>query len=824
MVLSCAVSNIVGEAPKTWDPLSEDRMQILLIDISRAYFNAKTDDSRPTYVDLPPEANAPPGTCALLRRHMYGTQRAAEGWQDEYSSSLVAMGFVQGSASACVFMHRGKNIVLSVHGDDFTAAGPKRSLDWFEDQMKQRYELTIGGRLGPGKSDDKEATILNRVVRWTPNGIEYEADPRQGEKLLHELELDSKTNGCATPGIKPLPAQVEADGPLNEKDFTRFRAHAARGKYLSADRPDLLFSCEEICRFMSAPIELSQSALKRMAFYLRMRPRLVWKYDYQTAASLEVYTDTDWAGCIRTRKSTSGGCLLLGNHILKTWSATQASLALSSGEAEFYGVVKGAGIGLGQAALFNDVGIKIPLRVWTDSSAAIGICGRQGLGKLRHIACQTLWVQQRLRKGDFELRKVKGEVNPADIFIKHFESQARIDHLLKLFNCELREGRPSKAPELRREDVAAMCEISVAESHLPSHDPSLLPHQVAADQLDHYFPRASIAPAPLGEEDEIDDPDCLEPRAIERERPKGVAAGSRSKGQAHLCYVEEPPLSTVNASRDRTLPGNRRPGGRSRRSPCVPRRPGVASRGGRGPVPDDEPLEDVIVCNVCCGPGGVDCDRDRRDDNDADRGPVRDDGHTGGHSCVHGRDGHDTPTGNTDCPTTIMGVSRSELTSSGFGSGGSDRRPAVTSTAEAETSSAHDNVCPPDAHSRCPGDVTIVRGRVLPEGTLSGIERKGRRWMNPLAAAPEVMLGELTTSYQKSSPGLPPAEEPSRRQEPMIPDELSSSGHRDLPEPLLGNTDMKQTVIPDRREFPCGRLRRSSADVARPGTGRELNF
>ena len=56
---------------------------------------------------------------------MYGTQRAAEGWQEEYSSALVAMGFLQGSAAACVCAHRGKNIVLSVHGDDFTAAGPE---------------------------------------------------------------------------------------------------------------------------------------------------------------------------------------------------------------------------------------------------------------------------------------------------------------------------------------------------------------------------------------------------------------------------------------------------------------------------------------------------------------------------------------------------------------------------------------------------------------------------------------------------------------------------------------------------------------------------
>ena len=89
---------------------------------------------------------------------------------------------------------------------------------------------------------------------------------------------------------------------------------------------------------------------------------------------------------------------MLGKHLLKSWSSTQASVALSSGEAEFYGVVRGAGVGLGVKALFSDLGLAMPSCVWTDSSAAIGIAGRQGLGKLRHIECLALWMQQRLRR------------------------------------------------------------------------------------------------------------------------------------------------------------------------------------------------------------------------------------------------------------------------------------------------------------------------------------------------------------------------------------------------------------------------------------------
>ena len=68
--------------------------------------------------------------------------------------------------------------MTSVHGDDFISCGPKCELDWFEEVLESRYELKKGGRLGPGPNDAKEITVLNRVLRWTDAGLEYEADPR----------------------------------------------------------------------------------------------------------------------------------------------------------------------------------------------------------------------------------------------------------------------------------------------------------------------------------------------------------------------------------------------------------------------------------------------------------------------------------------------------------------------------------------------------------------------------------------------------------------------------------------------------------------------
>ena len=493
IVLSHAVTNMPGEPKKVWAGDSPNRQQILLLDISRAYFNARTDDDDPVYVELPPELGAPPGSCGLLKRHMYGTRRAAEGWQDEYSTFLRELGFVQGAASACVFRHPERNVVVSVHGDDFTASGAKPMLDWFESQMRSRYELTVGGRLGPGVGDDKEATVLNRVVRWGQNGIEYEADPRQVERLVVDTGLEG-SNGRATPGVRPLAEQLAEEQPLPEREHTKFRGDAARANYLSPDRPDVTFSAKEVCRCMSAPGELAHSALKHMVRYLVERPRLVFRYDYQTADHLDVYTDTDWAGCPRTRKSTSGGCLMLGTHLLKSWSVTQASVALSSGEAEFYGVVRGAGVGLGVKALFSDLGLGVPLRVWTDSSAAIGIVSRQGLGKLRHVECASLWVQQRARRREFELHKIDGTQNPADLFTKYLDSRNKVDHVVRLLACEYRTGRPDAAPQLKR--APRMGEQLVGILGM-----DVMPHLLPPEELARRYPAEEPAPDLFGEDD-----------------------------------------------------------------------------------------------------------------------------------------------------------------------------------------------------------------------------------------------------------------------------------------------------------------------------------
>ena len=90
-----------------------------------------------------------------------------------------------------------------------------------------------------------------------------------------------------------------------------------------------------------------------------------------------------------------------GSHLIKAYSRTQSNVALSSGEAEFYAAVSAASESLGVVAMTEDYGDKLDAYLYADASAAIGIANREGLGRVRHLDTQALWLQQALRSNIF---------------------------------------------------------------------------------------------------------------------------------------------------------------------------------------------------------------------------------------------------------------------------------------------------------------------------------------------------------------------------------------------------------------------------------------
>ena len=124
---------------------------------------------------------------------------------------------------------------------------------------------------------------------------------------------------------------------------------------------------------MSKPSEGGKARIKRIARYLLGAQRLVWHYGMDSGdeekLKIDVYVDSDWASGW-SRKSTSGGVVLVNGAGVKHWSRTQKARALSSGEAEYYAMVTGCAEGLGMQSIAKDLGWESEVCIWTDSSAA----------------------------------------------------------------------------------------------------------------------------------------------------------------------------------------------------------------------------------------------------------------------------------------------------------------------------------------------------------------------------------------------------------------------------------------------------------------------
>jgi hypothetical protein len=276
---------------------------------------------------------------------------------------------------------------------------------------------------------DSNVTVGFVCAIKTPPANKNKYQKRLGAQKAKKLELDERSEFTLSPS-----------------DATMYRALSARCNYLAQDRPDIAFASKELCREFSAPNMNSFRKLKRLARYLSGMPRLVHKYYYQDAPTcVDVYVDTDFAGCKETRRSTSGGAAMIGKCLVKHWAKTQTTISLSSGESELHGIAQGCAQAIGVQSLLTDMGWRLPLTVHSDATAAIGIARRKGLGKIRHLDVTDLWIQDKIRNKSIKLVKVLGADNMADVLTKYVD-RATLQKALGVMGMELMSGRPACAP------------------------------------------------------------------------------------------------------------------------------------------------------------------------------------------------------------------------------------------------------------------------------------------------------------------------------------------------------------------------------------------
>jgi hypothetical protein len=142
------------------------------------------------------------GRYAKSKRWLYGMRKAAAGWEEDYAKKMVAEGFERGRGASAVFHNRGTEVVVVVHGDDFTFSGTKVELDRMRRKMEEWYDIKDRGTMRSGEGEIKEVTILGRTVRWTDEGIEYEADGEHRAKLMKAEGLEEDSKVAVGPAVK----------------------------------------------------------------------------------------------------------------------------------------------------------------------------------------------------------------------------------------------------------------------------------------------------------------------------------------------------------------------------------------------------------------------------------------------------------------------------------------------------------------------------------------------------------------------------------------------------------------------------------------------
>ena len=408
-------------------------------------------------------------------------------WSDHFANTLQEQQFSRCVACPTLFRDT-RNSILVVHVDDIQAAGKSKHLEPVLNKIGETYELKVEG---PFLTDQERIVgeshqnirFLKRKFTFHNHELHITCDPKYLTKLKEELKLKTKAS-------KPTPCtqesqQVDNTNNLDQEQSASFRKCVGILLYVGQDRPDLQFAVRGLASKMSGPTHHSWKQLVHLVQYMsktegyhlvyRKTPRGIsnlhqsirnGSFDFSTVAEkqehlLEVFSDSDWAGNKSSRKSTSSGTMFLDGQVIYTFSRNQKSVALSSGEAEYYAGASAASdsILLKEAIQFL-TGRRCQVNLYLDSSAARGIITRQGVGRVKHLQIRTLFLQELHKQGTLSAHPVGTKENTADIGTKPLSGK-RIKLLLHWLGFQDENNEPVGSEELQEHRSQEQAKASV---------------------------------------------------------------------------------------------------------------------------------------------------------------------------------------------------------------------------------------------------------------------------------------------------------------------------------------------------------------------------
>ncbi|KAJ9544789.1 hypothetical protein OSB04_024496 [Centaurea solstitialis] len=351
----------------------------------------------------------------ILDKALYGLKQAPRAWYDSLSQFLVESGYSKGKIDNTLFIKReGEHIMLvQIYVDDiiFGSTCPN-FCEKFSKLMMTRYEMSMMGELN---------FFLGLQVKQLSAGI-FINQAKYIKDILKKYNLEN-AKIMKTPMSPSCALDSDPDGTA--VDVTTYRGMIGSLMYLTASRPDIMFSTCLCARYQSKPKVSHLKAVKRIFRYLKGTINLGLWYPKGSGYELTGYTDADHGGCKLDRKSTTGHIQFLGDKLVSWASKKQNCVSLSTAEAEYVAAASCCSQIIWMRTQLRDYGFKFDkIPIYCDSKSAIAIsCNPVQHTKTKHIDIRYHFIKDHVEKGTIELYFVNTEFQLADLFTKALDEK-----------------------------------------------------------------------------------------------------------------------------------------------------------------------------------------------------------------------------------------------------------------------------------------------------------------------------------------------------------------------------------------------------------------
>jgi len=410
------------------------------VDIKAAFLNGELDET--VYLEPPEGSDVPVGKVLLLRKSLYGLKQSPRCFNKALDEWLRSEGLRPTNADGCVYTRRQGNsfLMLSVHVDDqLIASSNRRELDDFKRQLNARFECSDGGAAS--------YFLGFNIFRDRPQRRLYISQEHYIESMLDRFGmLDSKP--VKTPLPTTFKSQSATDAEFEEARHEDYPGMVGSIMYAATiTRPDIAYAAGLLARTASKWNKAHVIAARHLLRYLRGTSDLCLTYDSIAGERLVLgYADSDWGGCLDTRRSTTGYLFRTFGGPVAWRSRRQATTALSTAEAEYMASADATRQAVWLRQLLNDLGhdASKPLTILNDNNAAIQL-SRNPVhhDRSKHIDMRHHYLREKVADSTIELEHVASENNLADLLTKPLGNDQFVE-LRKRLGITQRKERSSE--------------------------------------------------------------------------------------------------------------------------------------------------------------------------------------------------------------------------------------------------------------------------------------------------------------------------------------------------------------------------------------------